>query len=570
VVLGLGGLVPAWDAAVLSSGPYIYGSAYQQAAGETRDVFEVIKACGEVLFHRDGAYATTTIRKAPGGLLSLQVNGKTDASNKADMFTQRLVAHLPLLVHPDPREVLVIGLGSGVTAGAVLDHPVEHVDVLEIAPEVVEASRWFDELTGAPLDDPRTDLHVQDGRAWVQWTDRTYDVLSSEPSNPWVAGMANLFTEEYFRACRRRLRPGGVMVQWVQAYSTSPEDFRSVVATFQKVFPKASLWRSMNQTDFVLLGLTDGPAPDGAEIARRILRDDRRGRSLRDHGLDVRQLALAFVTDEAGVESLAGDAPLVTDDDPFLEFTGPKNLYKDLISQVYATIKEHADPTGLARILTDADVLIAARGEVETAIELRDQALALALHGDAGEAARLLEEVLRRLPDDELTRNSYSSLMKERARSLRKSGDPTTALATLDRLLEQVDDDVEARHLRGLARTEVGDLPAAREDLEEVLAEHPADRTAFRNLSVILYKQGELGASLGAFLRSLQGVEPSAKEWRNLAELYRGTGEFPRAALCWKRSLDLEPDQPEIQELYDMYVEVAGEDGVAKDLGTEE
>ena len=569
-VVALGALVPAWDAAVLSSGPYIYGSAYQQAAGESRDVLDVIKACGEVLFHRDGAYATTTIRRAPGGLLSLQVNGKTDASNKADMFTQRLVGHLPLLMHPDPKEVLVIGLGSGVTAGAVLDHPIESMDVLEIAPEVVEASRWFDELTGAPLEDPRTNLHVQDGRAWVQWTDRTYDVLSSEPSNPWVAGMANLFTEEYFRACRQRLRPGGVMVQWVQAYSTSPEDFRSVVATFREVFPRASLWRSMNQTDFVLLGLTDGPAPDGTEIARRVLAEDRRGEALRAHGLDVRQLALSFVADAEGVTSLAGDARLVTDDDPFLEFTGPKNLYKDLTSEVYATIREHSNPAGLAQVLARAEPLVTARGEVETAIELRDQALALALHGDAGEAARLLEAVLKRLPDDELTRNSYGSLMKERARALRKAGDPATALATLDRLLEAVPDDVEAIHLRGLARTEVGDLEAAREDLEEVLADQPGDRTAFRNLSVILYKQGDLGGALGSFLRSLQGVQPSAKEWRNLAELYRGLGEFPKAALCWKRSLELDEDQPEIRELFDMYVDVAGEDGVATDLESEE
>lgn len=570
LVVALGALVPGWDAAVLSSGPYIYGAAYRKAAGEGREVADIIRACGEVLFHRDGAYATTTIRKAPGGLLSLQVNGKTDASNKADLFTQRLLGHLPLLVHPDPKEVLVVGLGSGVTAGAVLAHPVAHVDILEIAPEVVEASRWFDELTGAPLEDPRADLHVQDGRAWVQWTDRRYDVLSSEPSNPWVAGMANLFTAEYFQACRRRLRPGGVMVQWLQAYSTSPEDFRAVVATFHRVFPRASLWRSMNQTDFVLLGLTDGPAPDGAEVARRILTDDPRGTMLREHGLDLRQLALAFVADARGVEALAGDAPLVTDDDPFLEFTGPKNLYRDLTSEVYATVRKHADPTGLARTLANAESLAAARAEVETSIELRDQALALALHGDAGEAARLLEEVLRRLPDDSLTRDSYASLMKERARALRKAGEPRTAVATLDRLLEWVPDDLEAVHLRALARTELGDLPAAQADLEDVLAERPEDRTAFRNLSIILYKKGDLGGSLGAFLRSVQGLQPTAREWRSLAELYRGLGEYPRAALCWRRSLELEPDQPEVRELYDMYLEVAGEDGVATDLGTEE
>ena len=117
-------------------------------------------------------------------------DGKTDASNRSDMLTQALVAHLPLLLHPDPRHVAVVGLGSGVTLGAALAHPVTDVDVVEISPEVVDASRFFERENRRALADPRTHLIVGDGRSHLLLSRRQYDVIISEPSNPWIAGVA--------------------------------------------------------------------------------------------------------------------------------------------------------------------------------------------------------------------------------------------------------------------------------------------------------------------------------------------------------------------------------------------
>ncbi len=119
-----------------------------------------------------------------------------------------MVGHLPLLLHPGARDVLLIGLGSGMTLGAVERHPVKAVDVVEIEAAVVEASRYFREFTGEVLKDPRVNLIVADGRNHLALTDRQYDVIISEPSNPWVAGMANLFTREFFEQAQQRLRSG--------------------------------------------------------------------------------------------------------------------------------------------------------------------------------------------------------------------------------------------------------------------------------------------------------------------------------------------------------------------------
>jgi spermidine synthase len=174
--------------------------------------------------------------------VSLAIDGKIDASNGGDMLTQRLLAHVPLLLHPNPRRVAIIGLGSGVTLGSALTHPIERVDTIEISREVIEASRHFDSENGRALEDARSKLIVGDGRSHMMLGRSEYDVVISEPSNPWIAGVAGLFTREMFEAIRNRLAPDGIVCQWAHAYDMSRADLRSIVATFIDVFPYAMLW----------------------------------------------------------------------------------------------------------------------------------------------------------------------------------------------------------------------------------------------------------------------------------------------------------------------------------------
>ena len=229
-------LSPPWDRELLASGGYLYAPFVPKDL----ELVPLLKA-GTLLYYRDGAAATVSVKRLTG-TTTLAVDGKVDASNRSDMLTQKLVAHLPLLLHENPREVGIIGLGSGATAGAALRHPIARADVLEISPEVVEASRFFTAENHHALEDPRTHLIVGDGRSHLLLAHRQYDVLISEPSNPWIAGVAALFTREFFLAARERLAPRGIICQWANAYNISESDLRSIVATFLSVFPNGTAW----------------------------------------------------------------------------------------------------------------------------------------------------------------------------------------------------------------------------------------------------------------------------------------------------------------------------------------
>ena len=157
---------PPWDRELLASGVYMYAPYVPKDL----DLETQLKA-GELLYYEEGAAATVSVKKLTG-TTTLAVDGKTDASNRGDMLTQKLIAHLPLLLHQDPKDVFIIGLGSGMTAGAALTHPIARADVIEISPEVVKASDFFKAENRNALADPRTHLIVGDGRSHLALSNR--------------------------------------------------------------------------------------------------------------------------------------------------------------------------------------------------------------------------------------------------------------------------------------------------------------------------------------------------------------------------------------------------------------
>src|SRR2546425_5959553 len=202
-------LLPGWDRELMSGGGFLYGPIYRSASHGGAHLRDLIRGRGEILFSREDGTGLVTVRRSPAGIQSLQINGKTEASTGGDMSTQLLSAHLPLLLHPDPRDVLVIGLASGITLGAAERHPLRSIEVVEIAPAVAEAARRFDAWNGGALADPRVRLVIDDARGRLIPRARRFDVITSQPSNPWVAGVSNLFTVEFYRlpaapVCTRR------------------------------------------------------------------------------------------------------------------------------------------------------------------------------------------------------------------------------------------------------------------------------------------------------------------------------------------------------------------------------
>jgi spermidine synthase len=319
-------LLPHWDRRVMSSGAAIYARWYVNAS-RGQDLPGLLRS-QQIVYYRDGLSATVAVSRV-GEHVFLRVNGKLDAGTAGDMPTQLMSGHLPLLFHADPKTVLVIGLGSGITAGAVARHPIERLDVIEIEPAVVEASRFFRQLHGGVLEDPRVRTVIADGRNFLLTTRERYDVIISEPSNPWMSGLASLFSQEFFRHARERLRPDGIMLQWIQAYNMRPEDFRMVVNTFRSAFPAASIWNPV-RGDFLLVGRRESRPIDLDQVRARFDGIPEVRRDLERIGVRAWPGVLGFfMLGEVDTARFAQGGGLNTHDKLPLEFSAPRALYLD-------------------------------------------------------------------------------------------------------------------------------------------------------------------------------------------------------------------------------------------------
>jgi spermidine synthase len=270
------------------------------------------------------------------------------------MLTQKLAAHLPLLLHDSPRTVAIVGLGSGVTVGAALSHPIERADVIEISPEVVEASRFFEEENHRALADTRTHLVVGDGRSHLLLSTRQYDVIISEPSNPWIAGVAALFTREFFEGARDRLAPGGMICQWAHTYSISERDLRSIVATFRSVFPNGTAWR-VNDADVLLVASADPVEPRLGRVTANWSARTNAAANLAEVGaLEPFAVLSLFAAGPAELERYAVGGDILDDDRMRLEFSAPRELHSTSVDANDATFAALLGPDAGPAIVREA------------------------------------------------------------------------------------------------------------------------------------------------------------------------------------------------------------------------
>ncbi|MBI3299153.1 MAG: hypothetical protein HYZ75_13375 [Elusimicrobia bacterium] len=330
----------SWDRLLLAVGTHRFQGVFDLSFHEYLDALRLRRA---VLFQQDDAEASVSVMEMPAEKLrALMINGKADASNGVDMSTQRLLGQLPFVLRPEAKTALLVGLGSGVTAGTSLLWPIERLDVVEISPAVVAASAFFNGNSGAPLRDPRLRLHVGDGRAVLRKAKGTWDAIVSEPSNPWIAGVGNLFTVEYFRLARSRLAPGGVMVQWFHVYETDDEAVKSVLRSFSEAFDDVSIWRT-NGADAFVVGFNGRTEPDFAAMDRRLSGPP--AELLKKGGLPGlgALLSLQTVGDPSTRESTK-DGRLNQDLRPFLEYAAPRGRYLRSIAELLESVEDGFGP----------------------------------------------------------------------------------------------------------------------------------------------------------------------------------------------------------------------------------
>jgi spermidine synthase len=573
-------VLPRWDREFLTGGLYKYASYLEP--GELLDFVRQ----GEILFYREDEVATVTVRRV-ASRLSLAIDGKVDATSSADMMTQRLLAHVPLLLHPAPKDVLVIGLGSGVTAGSALSHPIEDLEAVEISPAVVSASRLFDDVSHRPSADPRFHLVVGDGRNHLLVSPRPYDVIISEPSNPWMAGVSGLFTREFFELARSRLAPGGLFCQWAHIYNMSGSDLSTIVATFTDAFDSAALFL-LSESDILLLGAKERlPRVGSAELEERMgrgrVREDLLEVGVRG-SYGIRALLAASTPP---LSAWARDADRHTDDCPLLEFRAAKTLHRDTSRENRRTLEHIGVGDDVLERVEPSPADLPARGEAleraesfewafETFVEAveREPRSQEALEGlvrtalraggsdaaettlkrvasesDAIEPVLSLALLYRRLGrfDDalgplaralELAPGNREALLLA-AEVSGDRGDAAAMARYAGLLLQQDALDPEAGALHSEARLRAGDLEGASRESASILARHADPVRALQVHAVAHAELGNRNLARESFEKLLE-IEPEAWiQLNNLGRLELDSGNGARAAELFERAVDL-------------------------------
>ncbi|KQV87707.1 hypothetical protein ASC91_17900 [Pelomonas sp. Root1237] len=273
---------------------------------------------GRILSYREGAMAAVSVVEDATGVARLRINNRQQEGSSATLHVDGRQALLPLLLHPAPQRALFLGLGSGITAGVAARLPGVQVEAVELLPEVIEASALFRPALG---EGPSPRLRAADARRFVRTTAHHYDVIVSDNFHPARSGSGALYTVEHFRAVRERLAPQGLFCQWLPLHQLDLETLRSITAAFLQAFPDGAAVLASNSLDTPTLGLVGRTG--GTRFAPRV------APALAGHfGLgDSFAVLGSFIADAPALRRLAADAPLNTDDRPWVAYRAPRVTY---------------------------------------------------------------------------------------------------------------------------------------------------------------------------------------------------------------------------------------------------
>lgn len=292
-------------------------------AGRGRDWLGSVRGRLIAVYEGSGGTVSVVDRR---GHLKLRLDNSYTLGGSAAPRWERYQAHIPMALHPAPRDVFFLGMGTGITAGAALAHPVATVTVTELLPQAVRGAReHFAPWAGGLFEDPRADLIVEDGRTVLAGSESRYDVVIGDLFLPWKRGVGSLYTVEMFRAARSSLRERGIFAQWIPLFQMSAEEFRGIARSFVEVFPQATLWRGdffARRPIVALVGhRTPGPLDPDSMIAS-FDRLEERG----DVSFGGAVFSLPFMLYAGNLGAYAPhlqDARRNTDDRPWIELEAP-------------------------------------------------------------------------------------------------------------------------------------------------------------------------------------------------------------------------------------------------------
>ena len=518
-----------------------------------RGVFRRLQASEErspignfLLYAREGTNATVTVFRTRNSTV-LKVNGKADASTGEDMNSQYLLGHLPMFLHPEPQEVCIIGYGSGATVYATATHPnVTAVDVVEIEQAVLDASKYFDSINHGILEDSRVRLYTEDGRNFLRHQKKTYDVILSQPSNPWIAGVSSLFTAEYYQAASARLKPDGLFCQWMQAYETSAETVRVVLNTLASEFPYVVVFKV---SDDLICVASHSPIAGSARRYAEHFSLPKVHNSLRRIQIETPfdLFASAFLRFPENADAFR--SPIKnTDDNLWLEYRAPIEMYQgteenvaSIASTDYLLMLQHLFPELALRdiVLGVAQSIATKHSNLWYVIPAwqemfaEDESLASRL----GELSAMADSRKRALGSNEAREKAALRLVKEQRYA--------EAIPIFEAVLAAEPESVSAHRMLAWALSHTGDNKRAWRHYVKAVQYNPDDFESYTNMAAIALSSG---LSEGAELldRALAANPHHFTAWRVYVEYLVDQKQYDQArALLRKAGESIEKEKLE-------------------------
>lgn len=543
-------LLPAWNTELLSIPIWFQPKQYIGADGSV-DLEEVTRETRH-LFYAEGVNDTIIVTENPTERI-LSINGKIIATSAwQDMLHLKMLGHLPVLIHPGtPRTALNIGLGVGGTVSGLAAHDLEAVYGAELEPKVVQANPYFAEANDNILENPKFHVVVADGRNFLSMSDRTYDIISSDPFEPFMTGAGDLYSKEFFELGKRRLSPGGVMTQWVPLHQTGDPEFRSLLKTFVSVFPNCTVWFSGESV--ILIGTEKRLVLDPAVLARRMAEPGAIA-TLQRLGVDTpERLISLLVADETSLAPYLEGVPLNTDAFPFVEYASAQAILENTtgtnlhrLSLHFLTpdqVLSYVVPGGVDSGKLDASVARSLIADSRLGIEgMRDS-----LEGRAQEAFDKLTASVERSHDPFLSM-WLANLHERHGLAAQRAGDFSAATLHYQQVVRLAPDRPMGLANLGQLKLLAGDAVSARALLERAHVLYPNSAAIEVRLAAVCEAQGERARALELLTSAAEHRPDLAMPLSMLAAHHLNGEEFSTAERYFRASLEKDPSDVETEE----------------------
>ncbi len=512
---------PVWNKTVLSAGAFFGAFNF---VSEGKIIFREKVLADRLLHYRESIASTVSVHISEDEQKYFCVDGKTEADQGTrGMVVQRMIGHLPMLFHPNAKKAMNLGLGAGVSFGALGCHPLDHLEVVEIEPAVSIAAKVWGDLNHNILDNPKAIVTVNDGRNHLFCTTNYYDVITSDPFEPVVGGAGHLFTVNHFKNAKQRLNDGGIMCQWIPMYEMTSEDYLTIVRSFVSVFPQTTLFYT--GFDTLLLGFKDEMRLD-PEVLRRNFEIPAVKASLADVGFTSPEMILGmFVADLSKMPEFTGSGPVNTDDKPIIEFSTPKSQLRYTTDENQAALLAHFTPIPDVWLDGLDDATSQQLKQEHEAVRLMLESGVLRARGDTEKAFMQLAKANEISPANPVVKNEMVAMLTVSAQTLRKSGERDEAARQFQTALQLDPGDFWSLYYLVELGMQAGQVEFAGKMLEEAVARYPESPLVKGLKAKYLFTQGDQASAFEFFKQAVIEQPGSRMLWNDFMRVAMAAGD---------------------------------------------